>query len=196
MDIETPASIIIGTYNDAGIIETTFAALAVQSFNNFELVLADDGSSEDYAPALRKWAPRFRYGIQQVTHEKHGFRKAPILNRAVHVSHFDPLIVIDMDCLPHRDFVRNHLTYVSQGVAITGRRTHVSREVVPSPEKILANGLGFGPAKLAGLWLRGQARIVEHGFVSPILYESRNLRLHGSNFSVSRSDLYAVNGWN
>jgi N-terminal domain of galactosyltransferase len=44
--------------------------------------------------------------------------------------------------------------------------------------------------------LRGKARIIEHGFISPVLYESHNLRLHGSNFSVYRGDLVAVNGWN
>src|SRR5215470_14287882 len=107
-----PASIIIGTYNDADIIEKTLAALAVQSFRDFELVLADDGSNQDYAPILTEWAPRFTHGILHASHDKSGFRKARILNRAVNVSRFDRLIVIDMDCLPHRGFVRNHVAYL------------------------------------------------------------------------------------
>jgi glycosyltransferase involved in cell wall biosynthesis len=196
MDTPGPASVIIGTYNDANIIESTLAAFAVQSFRNFELVLADDGSGEDYAPVLAKWAPRFAHGIQHVTHEKRGFRKARVLNRAILVSRFDPLIVSDMDCLPHRDFLRNHLAYVKPGTAITGRRTHVRRDVVPSPERILDSGFGFGALSLIGFRLRGKARIIEHGFVSPIFYESHNRRLHGSNFSVCRQDMIAVNGWN
>jgi glycosyltransferase involved in cell wall biosynthesis len=190
------ASIIIGTYNDASIIEATLAAFAVQSFSDFELVLANDGSSQNYVPILEAWAPRFVHGIQHATHEKYGFRKTRILNRAIHVSRFERLIVIDMDCLPHRDFVRNHLSYLKPGTVINGRRTHISPEIVPSPAEILENGLGFGPAKLFRLWLQGKARIVEHGFVSPLFYESSNLRLHGSNFSVCRSDLVAVNGFN
>jgi glycosyltransferase involved in cell wall biosynthesis len=190
------ASIIVGTHNDADILESTLAALAVQSVRDFELVLADDGSTQNYAPVLRTWASRFAHGIQHVTHEKRGFRKTRILNRAIHVSRFERLIVMDMDCLPHRDFVRNHLSYLTPGLVITGRRTHISPEVVPTPAEILASGLGFGPARLFSLWLRGKARIIEHGFVSPMLYESSNLRLHGSNFSVCRSDLVAVNGFN
>jgi GT2 family glycosyltransferase len=196
MNTPGPASVIVGTYNDAGIIEITLAALAVQSFRDFELVLADDGSDQDYGPVLAKWAPRFTHGIQHVTQDKRGFRKARVLNRAVLVSRFGPLIVMDMDCLPHRDFVRNHLAYVEPGTAITGRRTHVSPDVVPSPGKILESGLGFGPVSLMGFRLRGKARIIEHGFVSPVFYESHNRRLHGSNFSVSRRDIVAVNGWN
>jgi len=190
------ASIIIGTHNDADILESTLAALAVQSFRDFELVLADDGSTQDCAQVLGAWAPHFVHGIQHVTHEKRGFRKSRILNRAIRVSRFQSLIVMDMDCLPHPDFVRNHLSYLKPGIVITGRRTHISPEVVPPPAKILERGLGFGPARLFSLWLQGKARIIEHGFVSPILYESSNLRLHGSNFSVSRTDLIAVNGFN
>lgn len=196
MDSSDAASIIVGTHNDANILESTLAALAVQSVGDFELVLADDGSTQNYAPVLSAWAPRFAHGIQHVTHEKRGFRKTRILNRAIHVSRFERLIVMDMDCLPHRDLVRNHLSYLKPGTVITGRRTHISPEVVPSAAEILSRGLGFGPARLFRLWLQGKARIIEHGFVSPILYESSNLRLHGSNFSVSRSDLVAVNGFN
>jgi glycosyltransferase involved in cell wall biosynthesis len=196
MDTPGPVSVIIGTYNDANIIEATLAAFAVQSFRDFELVLADDGSNQDYASILKNWAPRFAHGIQHVTHEKRGFRKARVLNRAVLISRFDPLVVSDMDCVPHRDFVRNHLAYVRPGTAITGRRTHVRQDVLPSAEAILEGGLPFRLVSLIGLRLRGKARIIEHGFVSPILYESRNLRLHGSNFSVCRSDILAVNGWN
>jgi hypothetical protein len=114
----------------------------------------------------------------------------------VKVSRFDPLIVMDMDCLPHRDFVRNHLRYVKHGTAITGRRTHIAREIVPSTVRILQRGMGFGLLDLLWLRVRGKARIVEHGFLSPLLYESHNLRLHGSNFSVTRDDLVAINGWN
>ena len=196
METSGATSIIVGTYNDENMLEATLAAFAVQSFRDFELVLADDGSSQNYAPVLAAWAARFAHGIQHVTHQKHGFRKTRVLNRAIHVSRFERLIVTDMDCLPHRDFVRNHLSYLKPGTVITGRRTHISPELVPQPAEILAKGLGFGPALLFRLWLRGKARIIEHGFVSPLLYESSNLRLHGSNFSVYRRDLVAVNGFN
>lgn len=196
MEPSGPASIIIGTYNDSDVMERTLAAFARQSFRDFEIVLADDGSSEDYQPVLAKWGSLFAHGIQHVTHAKRGFRKARVLNRAVLVSRFDPLIVSDMDCLPHREFVRNHLAYVRPGIAITGRRTHVRRDALPNPEKILESGLGLTPFSLLMLRLCGKARIVEHGFVSPVLYESKNLRLHGSNFSVRRADILAVNGWN
>ena len=196
MESPKPASVIIGTYNNLDILETTLAAFSVQSARNFEIVLADDGSNQHYPPILTRWASKFAHGIIHITQEKRGFRKARVLNRAVIVSRFDPLIVSDMDCVPHPDFVRNHLAYVKPGTAITGRRTHVQRDVLPDAQGILNRGLGFTPLRLIKLRLTGKARIIEHGFVSPVLYESANVRLHGSNFSVYRQDIVAVNGWN
>ncbi len=196
MPASGPASIIVGTYNDAEILEIFLAAFAVQSHPDFELVLADDGSSQDYSTILKNWAPRFRLGIQHVTHEKRGFRKSRVLNRAVHVSRYDRLIFIDLDCLPHRDFVRNHLSFLEPGTVIAGRRAHVSRDVVPTPATILQTGLGFNLGSLMRLWLRGKAHAVEHGVITPFFYESSNVSLQGCNFSVCRSDLIAVNGYN
>jgi glycosyltransferase involved in cell wall biosynthesis len=190
------ASIIVGTYNDLEILEAHLAAFAVQSHQDFELIFADDGSNQDYAPVLKAWAPRFRHGFQLATHPKNGFRKARILNRAIQASRFDRLIFIDLDCLPHRDFIKTHLTYLKPGFAITGRRAQIARDAVPKPAEILERGLGYHAAGLMSLWLRGKAHALERGVVLPIFYESKGNDLVGSNFSVWRKDLYAVNGFN
>lgn len=196
MGTPDPVSIILGSYNDADILEKSLAAFAAQSFADFELVIADDGSSQDYSSILSAWSDRFARGIQHVTQEKRGFRKARILNRAIHVSRFERLVFVDMDCLPRRDFVENHLSYLQPRIAIIGRRVHVSRDVVPEPAEILRRGLGLDPASLVWLWLRGKARVIEHGFAAPFFYESSNKWLIGSNFSVYRDDLFLVNGYN
>jgi glycosyltransferase involved in cell wall biosynthesis len=190
------ASVIVTSYNDLEILETTLAALAAQNHRNFEVVIADDGSAQDYAPVLRTWAPRFRHGIQHVWHPDQGFRRARILNRAIHASRFETLIFMDMDCLPHKCFVENHARFAGPRAGVTGRRTHVSRDATPSPQQILQRGLGFTPARLFLLWLRGRARVIEHGFVTLFLYEAAYNALLGSNHSVWRGDAMVVNGYN
>jgi glycosyltransferase involved in cell wall biosynthesis len=196
MPSNSPASVIVSCYNDLAILEPSLAALSVQSFRDFELIIADDGSTQDYAPVLVAWAPRFAYGIQHVTHEKKGYRRPRILNRAIHVSRFDRVIIMDMDCLPHRDFVRNHLAYLRPGIAITGRRVDISRDALPTAEQILGRGVGFSLPVLLRMWLQGKAKRVEHGFVSPIFYESNHAALLGCNFSLYKSDLQSLNGLN
>lgn len=196
MQSQSTASLIVSTYNDLEIVEKTLAALARQSQLDFELILADDGSNQDYAPLLREWARHFFGGIKHVTHEKRGFRRARILNRALEVSRRERLIFLDMDCLPHRDFVRNHLRYGAPGTVITGRRVDLSRQAAPKTVEILKRGLRLNAISLLRLGLRGKARRIEHGFIAPVLYESWYKELLGSNFSIARAELLEMNGFN
>jgi glycosyltransferase involved in cell wall biosynthesis len=190
------ASIILATYNDADILEWSLAAFARQSFPDFELILADDGSSENYDPILRKWAPRFALDILHVRHERRDFRKTRIQNRAVSVAKAENLIFVDIDCLPQEKFVRNHLTFLQLGVALTGRRVHIRKEILQSAEMIYQHGIDLGGMTLLAERLKGRARVIEHGFELPIFFESRNNGILGCNFSVTRKDFAAVNGYN
>jgi glycosyltransferase involved in cell wall biosynthesis len=190
------ASVILATYNDLNILEWSLAAFARQSFRDFELIIADDGSTEDYAPVLRKWAARFEQEIVHVRHERKRFRKTRIQNRAVYVARSERLIFVDIDCLPQRNFVRTHVEFLAKGVALTGRRVHIRREILPSAEEIYENGLNLRPSELIVEWLRGRARVIEHGFELPFFYESKNNGILGCNFSVMKEDFAAVNGFN
>jgi len=191
-----PVSVVIASFDNTDILELTLASLACQSSDNFQVIIADDGSNEDYAPVLKKWACSFRYGIQHVKHENRGFRKTRILNRAVITSRFERLIFIDMDCLLHRHFIKNHLAYLEKGIVITGRRVDVMKEVLRSPEEIVRDGLGLSLFRLFKLRILKKAERIECGFFSPVFYQSANNTILGSNFSIFKSDLEAVNGFN
>ncbi|MGH9704612.1 MAG: glycosyltransferase [Candidatus Acidiferrales bacterium] len=190
------ASVVIACYNDADIVERNVAALARQSFRDFEAIIADDGSREDYGPMLDHWAPRFAHPIQHVRHEDIGFRKTRILNRAIHVSGCERIIFIDMDCLPHENFVRDHLRYLTPGTAVSGRRVYVKRDAVPPAEEIWTRGLRLGALRLLGLWIRGRAQHIENGLALPFAYQAPDRGILGCNFSAWKSDLLAINGFN
>ena len=145
---------------------------------------------------LQRWTARFAHPIQHVTHEDLGFRKTRIQNRAVLVSRSDYLIFVDADCLPHHDFVRNHLRYVEPDMALAGRRTEVARQDIPSTEQILNRGVGLGPIRLVSLWLRGRVHMIEHGIVLPIAGEVYGRGILGSNFSLCKKDFEKINGFN
>jgi len=190
------ASVVIACYRDSDVVERNLAAMARQSFRDFEVIIADDGSPEDYSPLLARWAPRFVHPIQHVRHADQGFRKTRILNRAILVSRCDRMIFVDMDCLPHQDFVRNHLRHLKPGTALAGRRVEVEREDVPTAEQIWEHGLHLGPAHLFSLWLRGRASLIEHGVVLPFSHNIGYRGILGCNFSAWKKDLERVNGFN
>ena len=50
--------------------------------------------------------------------------------------------------------------------------------------------------RLLGLWLRGRAKLIEHGVVLPISYEIPYRGLLGCNFSIHKANLEKINGFN
>jgi GT2 family glycosyltransferase len=190
------ASVVIACYNDPDIVERNVAAFAHQTIPDFELIIADDDSQEDYGPMLGRWAVQFALPIQHVRHEDLGFRKTRILNCAIRVSRFERLIFVDMDCPPHRDFVRNHLRYLAPGSSLAARAAHVRRQDIPSAAHILQHGLGLSPLRLLALRLRGIAWLIEHGILLPIGYEMSYRGIAGCNFSSWKDDLERINGFN
>lgn len=192
----SPASVVVACYNQLDVLPLALAGLASQRWREIEVILADDGSREDYAPLLREWSRRFPYGMQHVRHEDRGFRKTRILNRAVRVSRFDALVFIDADCVAHPAFVGGHLGCLVPGTAATGRRAHLPREAFPSVEKILSRGMTISLPRLLALKLLGRASVVEHGVFLPWLPEAAGAGILGSNLSVLKADLAAINGFN
>jgi len=54
-------TVVVPLYNGAATVERTLAAIAAQTVSDFEVVVVDDGSSDDTAAVVRAWAdPRVR----------------------------------------------------------------------------------------------------------------------------------------
>lgn len=53
-------SVLIASYNQAGYIEDTLDSVAAQSFGDYELVVVNDGSTDDTAARVEAWMERFR----------------------------------------------------------------------------------------------------------------------------------------
>ena len=70
------------------------------------------------------------------------------------------------------------------------------KDVLRSPEEIIRDGLGLSLFRLFKLRIQSKAKRIERGFISPVFYESPNNTILGSNFSIFKSDLEAVNGFN
>ena len=78
-----PISIIVTTYNRPDALETVLRGLARQSDRDFEVVVADDGSTPDTAALLKSWQGRLQQPLTHVWQEHRGFRAAEIRNRAI-----------------------------------------------------------------------------------------------------------------
>ena len=54
-------SVIIPTYNRAHCIEETIISVLNQTYTDFEIIVIDDGSSDDTAEVLKKYRNKIKY---------------------------------------------------------------------------------------------------------------------------------------
>ena len=102
-------SIIISTYNSEEWLHKVLLGYTIQSENDFEIIVADDGSTDKTKAVVQSFKDKFKHPILHVWHEDNGFRKCRILNSAIIKSNTDYLLFTDGDCIPRKDFVANHL---------------------------------------------------------------------------------------
>jgi glycosyltransferase involved in cell wall biosynthesis len=205
MDMDPKASVLIAVYNGVRELELVLTGFSRQSCPDFEVVIADDGSGPEMRSFVDSFSQCSPFPIKYVSQPDEGFRKCKILNQAILASSALYLIFIDADCIPHPNFVQAHLDHQEPRTVLCGRRVNLSPQMSRSltPQQILAGKLDhpfLSPALLFDV-LRGRASHLEEGFQ----IENRTLLkwlhraepvLFGCNYSLGRSLLEKVNGFN
>jgi glycosyltransferase involved in cell wall biosynthesis len=196
------ASVVISVYNRLDYLELVLAGLERQSFKQFEVIIADDGSGVDFVKKLNRISQSFSFPIIHLWQEDKGFRKNKILNKSVVSSNTDYLIFIDGDCIPHREFVKEHLTNRQKDVCLTGRRVNLSERITNSlsPDLIRNGYLEKHNFKLIMDGLFGKSIYVEKGFYVKNkflrnIFNRKTRGLLGCNFSIHKQDILDINGF-
>jgi len=101
-------SVIFTTYNSPLWLEKVLWGYQYQEFKNFEVIIADDGSTSATAQLIKKMQQQVSFPIRHMWHEDKGFRKCEILNKAILASTSDYLVFSDGDCIPRADFLKTH----------------------------------------------------------------------------------------
>ena len=115
------------------------------------MLIADDGSSDETADAIRLGRRKTGLKTRHLWHEDRGFRKNVILNKAVMASHNDYLVFLDGDCIARADLIEKHATMAKPKQVLTcGSQIdlpeHVHAELTHST---IATGKPFDPNWLA-----------------------------------------------
>lgn len=116
----TPVSVIISTYNHPEWLRKALWGFEVQTEKNFEIVIADDGSSKETQEVIADFQKNSSLNITHVWQEDKGFQKTKILNKAIVASKGTYLIFTDGDCIPRQDLVATHLRLKKPGCFLSG----------------------------------------------------------------------------
>lgn len=119
-------SVIVTTYNREDALDAVLRSLAGQADQNFEVIVADDGSRPATALRVETWKGRVGRRLDHAWHEDRGFRAAEIRNRAVLQSSGAYLIFLDGDCIARPDFIAAHRRLAERGWFVSGNRVLLS----------------------------------------------------------------------
>ena len=194
-------SLVISTYNRSDALCAVLRSVAAQDDRNFEVIIADDGSTLDHQQAVQAAAARLGLPLCHVWHPDVGFTAARVRNLGVAAACGRYMVLLDGDCVLETDFVRRHRALAQAGCFVNGSRVllseRLSAAVLTGQTAVHGRGAAFwlwqrlcgGASKLTGL-LR-----LPNAVRSAPQARFRWKGIRSCNMGVWRSDYVAVNGF-
>ena len=192
-------AVIVTTYNRPDALAAVLAGYAVQRDAKFELVVADDGSTEDTRAVVAAFKSQARFPVAHVWHEDRGFCAAAIRNRALAATGAEYIVFSDGDCVPAQHFVAQHQRFAERGWFVAGNRILLGEAFT---QRVLGAALPIHEwrgAQWLGAWLRRDINrwlplvtLPDGGFrkAAPQRWEG----VKTCNLAAWRDDLLRVNG--
>ncbi len=194
-----PISLIVTTYNRPQALALVLKALAVQTVQNFEVIIADDGSKPETKQLLKTL--KHPYPLHHVWQQDQGFRAAMARNRAVAKASGEYLIFLDGDCIPRPNFVEQHWQLAEKNCFVVGNRILLNKTF---SEQIIQQQRPIWQWQLKN-WFISYFR-KEINRLLPLLYLPFNLfrklkheKWQGAktcNLAVWKKDFLKINGFN
>jgi GT2 family glycosyltransferase len=193
-------SVVITTYNRSEALLPVLAALAVQDDRQFELIIADDGSSPLHQAAMQAAAQRLALPLTHIWHPDVGFTASRVRNLGVAAAQGAYIVLLDGDCVPEIDFLRRHRALMEPGYLVNGSRVllseRLSQAVIEGQLQLQGRGAAFwlrqrllGDASKLGALLR----LPDWGMRKHAAFSWKGIR--SCNMGVWRKDYEAVDGF-
>ncbi len=191
-------SVIVTTYNRPDALSLVLRGLAAQrEAGEFEVAIADDGSTGETAAMLERLRPALPFALNHVWQADDGFRAPMARNRAAAAVAGGYFIFLDGDCVPLADFIAMHRRLARPGWFVSGNRVLLSRSF---SARAVAGQIPLWQWS-AGQWMAARlARRVNR--LSPLLRLADWSRPQDDwigaktcNLAAWREDFFAVNGF-
>lgn len=202
---ESKVSIIMATFNNKDSLRWTLLGFMRQTFPRFEVIISEDGSNDGTREFIDQIRADASFPITYLWQEDQGIRKTKALNEGVKHSSTDYLIFTDPDCVPHRDFVLEHVKNREKRRFLVGRRVRWGPQFTArlSRDFILSGNYDRLNLKMLYYVMKRDIHYLKRGIKVKYPWMQKCLELpsasqylQGCNFSIYKDDLMRVNGWN
>lgn len=194
-------SVIISTYNQPEWLYKTLLGYQCQTFDSFEIIIADDGSDDRTKTVIEQFQKQTNLIIIHVWHEDKGFQKTTILNKAILASNANYLIFTDGDCIPRNDFVAVHHQKRTPHYFLSGGYFKLPKTISDLITKQdIKTQACFDPKWLLNLGLKKTfklQKLCSKGIKEKLLnkYTVTKATWNGMNSSAWKQDIMDVNGF-
>lgn len=194
--------VVITTYNQPEWLEKVLLGYEAQTFSDFQVLIADDGSGAATRAVIKAAKARGKLNIEHVWHQDQGFRKCQILNKVIFQTDCDYLIFTDGDCIPEPDFVAQHRQLAQPGFFLSGGYVKLT---MPVSTAIGASDIAAGnPFSIEWLTRKGQPqshklwKLVKPQWLKVLLngITPTKATWNGMNSSTWTDAIRACNGFN
>ncbi len=194
------ASVIVSTYENPDALALSLAGLARQSTEDFEILIADDGSGTPTRVVVETFARASPVAVHHVRQSDRGLRKGRIVNKALERATGHWIIFLDGDIVVSPDFVAAHLRFARPARYLSGSTVLLSPATTRAlgPHDVTAGALdglrSWRPGhrrsrRIGAAHVPGLAHLLDR-------WPSRRpVGFHGGNASVARSAALAVGGF-
>lgn len=183
-------SLILSTFDQPEFLAKVRRGLDLQTRAPTEIFIADDGSGPATRTLIEQWQRQASVPVRHLWHAHRGFRKIPLLNRAVAAARSDYLVFLDGDCVPHRRFLEDHSRLAEPGFWVQGRRCFVLEPFVGEFDSGRVSVWRW----VLGRRVTGLVKAIRFPF--PIIFRNQEQRgIIGCNMAFWRQDVLDVNGF-
>ncbi|RJG27287.1 glycosyltransferase family 2 protein [Massilia cavernae] len=193
-------SVVITTWNRPDALRAVVEACFGQDDLNFEIIIADDGSTANTKDCIDQLRARSPVPLLHVWQEDLGFRAAMARNRATLAASGEYIVFLDGDCIPQSDFISQHRKLAEHGYLVSGSRVLLSPALTA---RVLAERIDLpraGVGEKLAYRFKGHINKVAQLLVQwPDIGRHRRKfswrRIKSCNLGVWRKDLDRVNGF-
>ncbi|PIE20712.1 MAG: family 2 glycosyl transferase [Neptuniibacter caesariensis] len=188
------SSLIISTYNWPDALNLVLKSASIQSTQPDEIIIADDGSSEETCQLIKHWRPKLKPKLTHIWQEDDGFQLARIRNKAIAAASGDYIISIDGDMVLSPYFVEDHLNAAKPETFVQGGRVMIGPKMTRHMLKTEKIDLHFFSPDIGNRKNTLKIEALSRFLAKP---ETTSLvRIRGCNQAFWRQQLIAINGFN
>jgi glycosyltransferase involved in cell wall biosynthesis len=191
-------SVIICFYNRLDLLPACLDSLRRCSTEFHEVVIADDGSSEDVVKSLQELIKKYDFPIIHAWHPRQGPRRSATRNNGIRHATGDYLIFLDADFAVLSGAIRSHVETAKPGQFAAGRCKYTTEEQCrkiladSASEKILESiytELSEEPIE------KENRRFIRNTLLRRFRLVPPNRVTFGGHFSAFKKDIEVINGY-